>query len=376
MASDAEALIADLQRADELVADVGAEIEAIGEDDVHRVAAAHDTLTDLLDRYETSATGTGRETFQSYVEFEGAIADFEAGLDDDLPEREAFESACEHLDRRRLDERDFEQAREALAPATTIATLLEDRQEARERRHQARASINRRLRDIDDRIDELGEILDFADVDFDADLDPVRDPVAAYNDSVTDAFGAYRKHESARKVLGIVEAAEAYPLVSFPPVSEELSSYLETQEIGTETIPTLLKYADYSISKLRHYVDDPGEFRAVVAGNRTYLDRLGADPLRIDWPPSEAGTLRRRVGELVSVVGRFAPEDVVAKLRDVRGATNRSDYGRLRRIARAREDLHEDERERLQSGDIEESLSELREERARLQGALESVPAR
>jgi hypothetical protein len=371
-----ETLIEDLRRADEALADVESEIAAIGEDDVQRVAGAHETLTDLLDRYETSATGTGRETFQSYVEFEGAVADFEERLDDDLPEREAFEAACEHLDRRRLDDRDFERAREALAPATGIADLLDEREEALERRREARAGVERRIRDVEDRIDDLEGTLSFADVDFDADLDPVRHPIEAYNDAVTDAFRTYKKDESAREVLDVVETAEAYPLVSFPPPPEELSSYLDAHEVGAETIPTLLEYADYSVSKLRHYVDDPGEFRAVVGSNRTYLDRLDADPLRIVWPPPEAGALRRRTGELVSVVGRFAPENVVARLRDVRAATERSDYDQIRRVARAREQLDEGERERLQSGEIEDRLSELREERERLRDALESFPAR
>jgi len=366
----------DLRRAEEAVADVEERIAAIGEDDVRRVAGAHEELTGLLDRYESTATGTGRETFQNYVEFEGAVANFEEGLDEDLPEREAFEEACEHLDRRRLDDRDFENAREALAPATAVADLLEERETALERYREARVDVERRIHEVDGRIDDLEATLEFAGVDFEASLDPIRDPIEAYNDAVEDAFRTFKRDAPAREVLGVVETATAFPLVSFPPVPEELAAYLDAHEVGSETIPTLLEYADYSLSKLQHYVSDPGEFRAVVGANRTYLDRLGADPLTVARPPGEPAAVGRRVEELVSVVGRFAPEGVVARLREVRDATRRPEYGRLRRVARAREALDEAERQRLQSGEVRERLEDLRAERERLAEALESFPER
>jgi len=371
---DVGTLIAELERAEAALREVEDDIEAAGETAVERVAAAHGRLTDLFAEYRSSATGTGREEFQSYVEFEAELEAFEEDFAADVPRREAFEEACDCLDRRRLDERDFERARDALEPATELADLLEEREAARERRREARDRIERRARDLEERIDDLEDVLAFEDVDFDADLDPIRGPIESYDEGVTAAFRTFRSDASAREVLDLLGAAESYPLVAFRPVPERLEAFLRDHEVGTESIPTLIEYADYSVSKLRHYVEDPRAFRAAVAGNRTYLERLDADSLRIDWPPPPAGVLRRRVGELVSVVGRFAPEEVIATLRDVRTAAEDDRYSRMREVAVARERLSASERRRLRSGEIEATVSDLQEQRRRLLDALGTTP--
>jgi tetratricopeptide (TPR) repeat protein len=371
---DVQTLIAELERSEAALRDVEADIEAKGEDAVERVAAAHETLTGLLAEYRSSATGTGREEFQSYVEFEAELEAFEEGLAADIPEREAFEEACDRLDRRRLDERDFERARDALEPATEIADLLDQREAARERYREARTRIERRLGDLEEHVDDLGGILRFADVDFEASLEPIREPIEAYNEGVTDAFRAFRSDASTREVLDLLATAASYPLVSIPPVPERLDAHLRDHGVGTESIPTLIEYADYSLSKLQHYVEDPAAFRGAVAANRTYLERLDAAPFRIDWPPPSAPVLRREIQELVPVVGRFAPEDVVATLRTVRDAADDDRYPGLREVAIAREQLTESERRRLQSGEIEAALADLRERRERLREALDSRP--
>jgi tetratricopeptide (TPR) repeat protein len=372
--ADAGTLLAELDRAAAALSDVAADIEAEGETAVERVAEAHDDLTGLLAEYESSATGTGREEFKSYVEFEAELEAFEEDLAADLPMREAFEEACDRLDRRRLDERDFERAREALDPATELADLLDQRAAARERYREARTRIERRIRDLDARIDDLEDVLAFAGVDFGADLDPIREPIESYNEGVTEAFRVFRSDAPAREMLDLLAASESYPLVSVPPVPDPVDAHLREHPVGTETVPTLLEYADYSLSKLQHYVDDPPAFRSAVAGNRTYFERLDAAPFRIDWPPPRASVLRREIGELVSVVGRFAPEGVVATLREVRDAAGDDRYADLREVAVARERLAESERRGLQSGDIEATRSELRERRERLREALADHP--
>ena len=89
--ADAGTLLAELDRAAAALSDVAADIEAEGETAVERVAEAHGDLTGLLAEYESSATGTGREEFKSYVEFEAELEAFEEDLAADLPMREAFE---------------------------------------------------------------------------------------------------------------------------------------------------------------------------------------------------------------------------------------------------------------------------------------------
>jgi hypothetical protein len=133
----------------------------------------------------------------------------------------------------------------------------------------------------------------------------------------------------------------------------------------------VLEYAGYSRSKLSHYVDDPDEFRRQVARNETYLSRLDATPLTVDWPPPSAAQLRHEAGELVAVVARFADESVVARARSVRDLTFRDDYDRLRRSAVARDELTEAERDRLASGAVADELARLRDERDRLRAALD-----
>ena len=371
---DVDTLLAELENSGAALREVETDIGARGEDAVERVSAAHDRLTDLLSRYRATATGTGREEFQSYVEFEAELESFEAELTEDLPRLEAFEEACDRLDRRRLDERDFDRARDALKPATELADLLTERDAARERHREARTRIERRIQTIEERIDDIEEVLAFADVDFETSLSPVREPVETYNEGVREAFRTFRSDAPAREVLDLFATAASYPLVSVPPVPDRLDTHLREYEVGTESIPTLIEYADYSLSKLQHYVEDPGAFRSAVAANRTYLERLDASPLCIDWPPPQAGVLGRRVGELVSIVGRFAPEDVVVTLREVRDVAEDDRYPRLREVAVAQEQLTESERRRLRSGDIEATLGDLRERRDRLTEALEASP--
>lgn len=368
--------VSDLEAADEALRAVEREIDEYGEERVERLAERYDAFVGLLSRYERSATGSGREAFQSYVEFQGDLAAFVEDLPDDLPTSGAFERAAETLDRRRLAERDFDRARDDLAPVSETAALVEERADARGRYRDARHAVIRRRRELDERIDDLESTLAFADADFEADTDALREPIEAYDRAVREAFADFRASTGARNVLSLVEATEAYPLVSLPAPPRELRSYVADHAVGTEPIPTLLEYADYSFSKLDHYVDDPGEFKARVGANRTYLERLSADPLTIAWPPPDARELRYRVRELVAVVGRFAPDGVVSRLHAVRDLTRRDDYERLRDAAVARAALSEEERAALRNGRIEADLEAAREERSRLSRALDEYPER
>lgn len=357
------------READEAVVEVGeAELEA--------VADAYDDFTDLLARYEEPASGSGGETFQAYVEFEGKLADFEEGLPDDLREREAFEAATELLDRRRLEERDFERARDRLAPVRELVKRLDDREEFRRRYREARRDVRRRIRELDQRIDELESLLEYADVDFDAPVDRLREPIETYNDRVTDAFERFRREAPVTEVLGVIGSAADRPLVGMRSPPSDLFAYLRSTPVGDEPIPRLIEWTDFSRSKLGHYVDDPQTFLGRVAANRTYLQRLDAAPLTVDWPPPRAEALRWRIRELVPVVDRFAGADTLRALRAVRERSRDDDYARLRTAARALEALDDADRERLASGAVERDLEDARAERERMTKALEEYPSR
>jgi hypothetical protein len=362
-----------LRAAREEVADARAAVEEHGEARLEALRAAYREATDLLDRYEGRATGTG--DFAAFVEFQEAFVELVEGLDDDLPARDAFEAANDVLDQRRLGEDDFERARAALDPAADRVALLSERAAAAERYEAARRDARRRLRDLDDRIERLERLQRLGEADLDAPVERLREPIASYNEAVEEAWTAFKREASAREVFRVVGASEAYPLAAFRQPPPELSEYVTTYPAGEESIPTLLEYADYSSSKLDHYVDDPAALRTRVATHRTYLERLDAEPLTVDWPPPEAGTLRHRAGELVAVVARFAPEDVVAAARRLRTLPDEVAYGRLRETALARDELDEAERERLERGEVASELANARAQRERIEAALAETDA-
>ncbi len=371
-AADTRAVVADLEAAHDRLAAVESEIAEVGEGRVERTAEAYDRATDLLERYRETATGTGGETFRKFVEFQEEFVTLVESVDDDLPGAEAFETASDRVDGRRLSESHFDRAREALEPVAEVAELVDRREAARDAYADARRDTVRRLRTVEERVGSLERLTRLGDADFDAPVERLRDPIERYDEAVRADFEAYKRDAPAREVLSFVATTAAYPLVEFREPPEDLRSYLDRADAGEEPIPTLLSYADYSRSKLDHYVADPDELKARVATNRTYLERLDAGPLTVSWPPPDAGTLRRRADELVSVVGRFASEETVAALRDVTDAAREeAAYERLRRTAEAEAELTDDQRDRLASGAVEADLASLREERETLAAALD-----
>jgi hypothetical protein len=350
-------------------------VQEVGEADLARVNAAHDGATDLLDRYEERATDW--DDFGGYVEFQNTFVEFVEGLDDDLPRRAAFEAADETFQRSRLKEKHFAQARRDLEPARELATLKDEWESAQERYEEARRAAERRDRELTEDIERHERLLELGEADLDAPVEELRDPIAAYNDAVREAFREYLSTASARDVLGLFEVAAGNPLVDVRAPPTRLHEYLNRAAVGTEPVSKLLSYADYSASKLDHYVENPAELKRHVATNRTYLDRLSAAPFTVAWPPVAAATLRYQLDEYVPLIARFAPEAVVARARDLRERTREEAwYDRLRASAHARADLSDGERERLRSGAVAAELEALREERARVRDALETDGSR
>ncbi|SNZ17610.1 hypothetical protein SAMN06269185_3057 [Natronoarchaeum philippinense] len=361
-----------LRSAHERLERLRSEVAEAGESDLEAVAEAHRSAHRLLERYVDDATGTG--DFESYVEFRGEFATLVEDLPEDLPRREAFEDALDAVDKRRLSESDFADARAALARADDLVDLLENRDDARESYRQARIDATDRLDTIDERIDELDRLLELGEADLDAPVERLREPIEAYDEAVREAFREYRQSASAREVLSFVDRTRAFPLVDLPRPPEELLDFVRESPDGTEPIPTLLEYAGYSRSKLEHYADDADALKRAVATERTYLDRLDADSLTVGWPPPERGVLRWRAVELRKVVDRFADEDVIELLRAVRAATAEQEYERLRDAAVATHRLDADDRERLASGAVADERDDLRAERVAIETALDDLP--
>lgn len=376
--SDETDVIARFERAEDRLRRVEADIADAALDAadpvarIEAVANAVRRFDRLFAQYEESATGTG--DFGSYVEFQQRIAELVDGLDDDFPCRNAFEAAMDALDQRRLNESHFERAREALTPARELAELLERREDARERYRQARLDAIERRDELDDRISDLARLQELAAVDLDAPVHRLRDPIEAYNDAVREAYQSFADEASARELLALFERAAATPLVDARAPPADLLEYVRTHSAGSDPVPELLEYADYSASKLDHYVDDPGALRARVATHRTYLERLSADPFTLAWPPVQTGELRFRTRELLSLVNRFATEETIVRLRAVRDLPRLDEYERLRTVATALDELDEDQRDRVASGEAARDLKRARERREAIEDALEAAP--
>jgi hypothetical protein len=81
-----------------------------------------------------------------------------------------------------------------------------------------------------------------------------------------------------------------------------------------------------------------------------------------------------RAKEYQRVLTGFAPDETVARLREVRDlARDAERYGDLREAAHVLDRLGEGERERLESGSLSSELAESRAARDRLREALAAV---
>jgi hypothetical protein len=362
-----DGLVADLRRARDARDDAEAAVADVGESRVRALQDALDGLDRLFAQYEEDATGTG--DFQSYLSFQDDLVAFVEDLDSDLPEREAFESLLELFKKRRLSEADFAEARGRLSDARDLVARLDRLADARQAYRDAQRRVRERADEHAAEVEQLERIQRLGNADLDAPVENLRDPIEAYNEAVRAAFREFEAEAPARDVLGVVSASASYPLVPFESVPEELREFV-AGPAGDETIPQLLEYAEYSLSKLDHYVEEPRTLKRVVGGNRTYLDRLDADPLVVEWPPAPAEDLQYRARELVSVVGRFADERVLEHLHEVRECTRRDDYERLRTAAVADHELTDEEKARAAAG-VEDDLTAAREAEASLRDALD-----
>ncbi|WP_123535191.1 DUF7118 family protein [Halosimplex salinum] len=373
----ADTLLTELSAAREALERARDRVDAVGESELRTVADTYDDLTTLFDRYEEEVTGDG--DFKTFIEFQSGIAAITEELPEDVRHRDVFERVDDLLQQRRLTESDWEKVRSALDPVRDDAARLDERREARQRYADARFAIERRLDALEDRIADREDLQRLGDADLDAPTERLRDPIETYDDRVREAFAEFRSSASARELLEFVAKTDSFPLVDFESPPDDLRAYVETHEAGEEPMGQLLEYADYSKSKLDHYVNDPDALKRNVSTRRTYLRRLDAEPLTVGWPPPAAETLRYQIRELTSVVARFADhvedgDEVLVALRRVRDLPRETDYERLRDSAQAREQLGAAERDRLASGEVAEELAACRDAVERLEDALEEYP--
>ncbi|WP_193309117.1 hypothetical protein [Halorubrum halophilum] len=350
---DAGAAAATLRERYDELARIEARIAEIGRDRIEAAADTYRQAHRVLDQYEDDAVGTG--DFGSYVQFRGEFGEA-VDVDDDALAADAFVAADEAVDKRRLSEADFAAAREALEPAGEYVDLLTDRDDALDEYRAARKKAREARKGLDARLDELREVAEMADADLDADVEAVRAPVESYNDAIREEFTDFYQSASARDVFAFLDRADGTPFVDADVPPTDLREYVDEYEAGAEPLPTLLEYADYSNSKLEHYVDDPGALRTAVAVHRTYVERLDAEPLTLDWPPAAGDELAYEIDELIPLVSRVAGDETVATLRSVRELARDEAYARRRRAAVVRDGLDEPELDLIRTGEIDDRL--------------------
>lgn len=340
------------------------------------VAEAYREITTVFDRWEDRATDF--DDFEGYVKFRDDLAETLSTIPDSVPHASTIEEAAETVKTdsvtSSLSKRDFETARDELEPLRADTERYEILQSARESYRTAYRDLRRRLDELDTKRDDLRRLRRLAEADLDAPVENLRDPIKVYNRAVEDSFASFRRESPARRILTFVDATEQYPLVSFDSPPEDLLEYVRTEAAGEHTLDELVEFSEYTRSKLDHYVDDADLLKRRIATNRTYVDRLSAEPLTIEWPPPPADELRFLVNELVSIVDRFAEDETVATLRTVRQLANLDEYEQLRTAAVARDQLTDAERARIEEGTLEADLESVGRSIDRLERVLESAP--
>ncbi|MES3517474.1 MAG: hypothetical protein PPP58_07405 [Natronomonas sp.] len=341
------------------------------------VADGYRSIVSVLDRYEERATDW--DDFEGYVEFRRELSETLESIPEDVPTGDAFIEADRQVKTagptESLSKRNFDAAREALSPAATYAELEADIEEAVATYREAYRAVRRRREELEDRIEELESVARFGDAPLSAPTERLREPIEAYNEGIEAAFEQFRREAPARELLSVVRAAADRPLIGFEKPPEELCAYLESAAIGEEPIDQLLEYADYSNSKLSHYVENPRRLKGRIGTNRTYLDGLSAEPLQIEWPPLAATPLRFRIDEQIGIVGRIADEDTVAALRTVAEATRWENFEDLRTAAIATAELTAEQRRKLEAGEIDAERREAETACDAVEAALAEYPA-
>ena len=397
------AVVDDLRAAADRVADAEAAIDDHGETSVAAAADAYRNATRLLDSYEDSATGTG--DFGAYLQFQTEILELVDSLPEDTVAADAFERVSDRLDKRRLDESDFEFAREEVETAAEAVAMLEEREAAIAAYREIRGDAEARLADLRAEADRLRDLRALTDLDLGVSVEPLRERTTAYNAAVRTAFERFRTTQPARALFDLLTDAADRPLVGVDRPPRDLVEYIESDPAGTEPLATLVEYADYSPSKLDHYVDDPGALRTSVAVHQTYLDRLDAEPLCVTWPPAAAATLRARLDELAPFVRRLdsvfaadtdaeaaaeadndestdppeppadlpASNPIEAARRRLTRFTRRDEYDRLREVAVADSELDEDEFDRVASGAVDDDLTAVTDAISEIEAALDET---
>jgi hypothetical protein len=338
-----------------------------GRDQLEALAEAYTDLLDLVREFEDKATGTGREEFVNAAQVRASVTDFVDELDEDLPKRRQFEAARNAIDQRRLSESNFQRAREALSPVESTVERLDRLETATEGLKEAYSTGEAALDDLDETIASQERLLELGEADLDAPIEELREPVDRFNEQLQASFERLRTEGSTRELFALLDATERYPLIDAEQPPEEVRDYVDAHPAGEESLAQLLEYAEYSPSKLDHYVEDADLLKRTIATQRVALERLDAAPFTIDWPPPPADRVPWRTRALRGAASSLLDEAALTALRELEALARDADrYEHLRTAAEAADQLTETDRERLAAGTVADELTEYRSQRERI----------
>lgn len=325
----------DVETTIETLEDAHAEITSVGVETARSTREYYDRFAALVDRYREEATGTGE--FESYVAFQEKMVDLLDRIDPETVYRaEDFEHAIDRFERRIIREKDFRRAERDLSAVRELVETIETAEELQAELEDERGRLESRRRELRSRLRTLEREIQDADRIEDVDPSELVSTIEAYNACVEDEFTEFLHSAPAIEVAGLGQKAADLPLVDVAPPDPAAVELLQSMDLGRETVPTLLEYAGYSDSKLAHYVDDPVEFRRTLP--RAWFETLSADDFSVSMDESGA-VMRYKLPELIRIVGEFADEECVGRLRKLHTLAETGEYDPMRRAHRVANDL-------------------------------------
>lgn len=338
-----------------------ATVEEVGEERAETTRALYESLEDAIEEYREEAAGHGN--FEKYVEFENIVVAFENTVEEeDVYLQDDFEKALGRLDQRTLQDKHF---RRALNDLVDVEELCDDYERYTQLRDELRdelGSLERKVGELDGRIEELEEGIEKARGVEDVDVSELRDAVETYNERVRDDFKEFVRTAPAVEVARLGERISDASLLEDVPAEEGDAERL-AEYVDDESVDRVLELADSSDGKLSHYLDDTEGFRSAVP--RLWFESSNADSFVISYEPE--GTVKYKTRELVPLVAEFADDTTIDALRRVKRMAERGEYSRMRSALVDRREVGDD------AESMEKELEEVRTERQRAKERAERI---
>ncbi|MDY6765077.1 MAG: hypothetical protein SV377_05240 [Halobacteria archaeon] len=350
---DVSETIQELKRARQRIEDIGLE----------KAKKTHDfysELSETMDEYREDAVGTG--DFETYVEFQGILDDMLERVkknQDEIHRPEDFERVIDDFEKRVIRESDFRHAESTLSDVRELSETIDRINEIEKELRYEKGKLERRKSELESRLKSIKRKIDTAKGVSDIDPSPLVSLIESYNSSVETDFEEFYNNAPAIKVARIGEKARDFPLADIKPLDKETVRILERTGMGRKTVSEVLEYADYSDSKLSHYIDKPEEFRRNVS--QTWFKLLSADDFKISVETPQ-NLIKHKVPELVRVVGEFGSDETVRKLREIHSIAERGEYAPMRRAYLSEKETGDKNLEDLQEEkeDIESEIGEIK----------------